>query len=79
MFRWVVKPQAQRCTRPVYDYRAMMEHDQSTVSIKLHFDANDTHENAAMGAWVLLEAGKYNSSDGEWSEDRDEDPPAMQA
>ena len=40
----------------MYDYRVALERDESTRSMKLPPELYRTDEQAALGAWVLLEA-----------------------
>ena len=40
----------------MYDYRVLLERDESTRSMKLPLELYGTDEQAAVGAWVLLEA-----------------------
>ena len=54
-FGGVITRRAQERNRSVYDYRVMLETDESTLRMKLPLDAYSTDENAAVGAWALLE------------------------
>ena len=47
---------ARERTRHVYDYRVVLKRDESTRSVKLPLELYGTDEQAAFGAWVLLEA-----------------------
>ena len=40
----------------MYDYRVVLERDESMRSMKLPPELYGTDEQAALGAWVLLEA-----------------------
>ncbi|CAB1111499.1 unnamed protein product [Ectocarpus sp. CCAP 1310/34] len=43
-------------TSQTYDYRVVLAHDQSTISVKMPLDACDVDKaNAAVGAWALIE------------------------
>ena len=46
---------AQERTRDKYDYRVMLNEDESTHSMRLPIEEYDVDENAGVGAWVLLE------------------------
>lgn len=46
----------------VYEYRVILEKDQSIVSVKLPLDVYGAEKKAAVGAWVLLEADEDDSS-----------------
>ena len=46
---------AQACTRDKYDYRVMLNEDESTHSMRLPIEEYDVDENAGVGAWVLRE------------------------
>ena len=46
---------AQDRTRDKYDYRVMLNEDESTHSMRLPIEEYDVDENAGVGAWVLLE------------------------
>ena len=39
-----------------YDYRVMLNEDESTHSMRLPIEEYDVDENAGVGAWVLLES-----------------------
>jgi len=39
----------------VYDYRVLLEQNQSTRSMKLLLEMYSTNPDAAVGSWVLLE------------------------
>ena len=57
--RWFggrIPRKAQERTRHVYDYRVVFDRDESTRSMKLPLELYGTYEQAALGAWVLLEA-----------------------
>ena len=57
--RWFggrISRKAQERIRHVYDYRVVLERDESTRSMKLPLELYGTDEQAALGAWVLLEA-----------------------
>ena len=47
---------AQQRTRHVYDCRVVLERGESTRSMTLPLELCGTDEQAAVGAWVLLEA-----------------------
>ena len=46
---------AQERTRDKYDYRVMLNEDESTHSMRLPIEEYDVDENAGVRAWVLLE------------------------
>ena len=46
---------AQERTRDKYDYRVMLNEDESTHSMRVPIEEYDVDENAGLGAWVLLE------------------------
>ena len=57
--RWFgarISRKAQERTHHVHDYRVVLERDESTRSMKLPLELYGTYEQAALGAWVLLEA-----------------------
>ena len=51
-----VPRKAQERTCHVYDYRVVLERGESTRGMKLPLELYGTDEQAAVGAWVLLEA-----------------------
>ena len=55
---------AQERTRHVYDYRVMLEREESKRSMKLPLELCSTDEQATLGAWVLLEANIAPLQDG---------------
>ena len=56
-FRGRSAHKAQERTRHVYDYhRVVLDRDESAHSMKLPLELCVTDEQAALGAWVLLEA-----------------------
>ena len=56
--RWFggkITRRAQERTRDKYDYRVMLNEEESTHSKRLPIEEYDVDENAGVGAWVLLE------------------------
>ena len=51
----MITRRAQEADRREYEYRLMLEEDQSTLGVKLLLKAYGTDANATVGAWVLLE------------------------
>ena len=52
----MIPRKAHQRTRHVYDYRVVLERGDSTGSMKLPLGLYGTDGQAAIGAWVLLEA-----------------------
>ena len=48
----------------MYDYRVMLEREESKRSMKLPLELCSTDEQATLGAWVLLEANIAPLQDG---------------